>query len=208
VTATPTPTSAPKRETSTKWASKDAAKTAAVTGGLLYRDSFTSDATGTVPAGWSVTGANAGFSVAASDSSYGNVYAHDGWTSTTSAGSTAWTNYTLSVAVQPSAWQSEQDCIDVRYVDAADHDAVCFEGGGSIVLLRVAGGSSVDLARVSLAYTSSWYQLSIAAFGSTFTVQLDGQTLMTVSDSAFCHGAIGFDANAPVEFGNVTVTAS
>ena len=56
VTATPTPTSAPKRETSTMSGVEDAAKTAAVTGALLYRDSFTSDATGTVPAGWSVTG--------------------------------------------------------------------------------------------------------------------------------------------------------
>ena len=72
----------------------------------------------------------------------------------------------------------------------------------------MAGGPSVDLARVSLAYTELLVPAQHRGLRLDLHRALDGETLMTVSDSAFCHGAIGFDANAPVEFGNVTVTAS
>jgi hypothetical protein len=174
-------------------------------GAVLYSDSFTSDAVGSVPAGWSVAGVNAGLSVATGDATHSHVYAHDGWSATTSAGNGAWTNYTLSVAVQPSAWLSEQDCIDVRYVDATDHYAVCFVGGTEMAFLKVAASGTTVLSEVSLDYSSTWHQLSITAAGSTFTVSLNGQELMTVSDSTFCRGAVGFDVNAPVEFDSVSV---
>jgi hypothetical protein len=179
-----------------------------VSGTLLYTDSFASDAAGSVPAGWAVQGANAGLTVTASGSSYGHVYTHDGWTATTSAGNSTWANYTLSVKVQPSAWASEEDCVAVRYVDANDHYAFCFVGGSWVGFGKIVNGTVTVLDQVPLAYTSTWHALSIVADGSTFTVTLDGASIMTVTDGTFSHGAIGFDVNAPVSFADVTVNAS
>jgi hypothetical protein len=179
-----------------------------VSGTLLYTDSFASDAAGSVPAGWAVQGANAGLTVTASGSSYGHVYTHDGWTATTSAGNSTWANYTLSVKVQPSAWASEEDCVAVRYVDGNDHYAFCFVGGSWVGFGKIVNGTVTVLDQVPLAYTSTWHALSIVADGSTFTVTLDGASIMTVTDGTFSHGAIGFDVNAPVSFADVTVNAS
>ena len=215
-TATPTakPTPKPKRTPTPKPRPtatprpKPSASPTPGGGALPYSDNFEFDPTGSVPVGWTVDGVNAGLSVVASDSSHGQVYAHSEWTSTTWAGNQAWTDYTLSLQVEPSAWASEEDCVDVRYVDANDHYAACFEGGGWIEFIRVEGGVGVSLAQVTLSYTSGWHQLSIAAVGSTFTVTLDGELIVTAMDATFSHGAIGFDVNAPIAFDDVTVTAS
>jgi hypothetical protein len=110
--------------------------------------------------------------------------------------------------VQPSAWASEEDCVAVRYVDANDHYAFCFVGGSWVGFGKIVNGVVTVLDQVPVAYTSAWHTLSIAAIGSTFTVTLDGASIMTVTDSTFSHGAIGFDVNAPVSFADVTVNAS
>src|SRR5947209_12115381 len=57
------------------------ATSAAATG--LYTDSFEGDAIGSIPAGWTVNGTNAGFTVQQQGS---HVYDHNGWTATTTAG--------------------------------------------------------------------------------------------------------------------------
>ena len=173
---------------------------------LPWGDNFAADAAGSIPAGWSVSGLNAGFAVKGGDGTYGNVYAHTGWTATTVAGSTAWTDYTLSVDVRPSAWLSESDTIDFRYLTPNFTYAVRFVGGSVIELVRVNGGTSTELAKVSKSYSASWHQVVIQASGAALSVSLDGTTIMTASDSTFTRGAIAFGANAPVEFADVLVS--
>jgi hypothetical protein len=199
----PTPTPSP---TATPTTAADPPPPAS--GSPLYTDNFASDTLGSVPTGWTVQGLYAGLIVTASGTSHGQVYTHDGWTATTSAGDSTWTNYMLSLDVQPSAWASEEDCVAVRYVDANDHYAFCFEGGGWVGFGKIDNGVVTSLAQVPLAYTNEWHTLSITASGSRFTVTLDGASILTVADSTFSHGAIGFDVNAPVSFAGVTVNAS
>jgi hypothetical protein len=172
---------------------------------LPWSDSFAADAAGSIPAGWSVAGLNAGFAVKSGDGTHGSVYAHTGWTATTVAGSAAWTNYTFSVDVKPSAWLSESDSIDFRYVNADYTYAVRFVGGSVIELVRVDGGTSTVLAKVTNNYSASWHQVVITASGAALTVSMGGTTIMTASDSTFSCGAIGFAANDPVEFADVSV---
>jgi len=172
---------------------------------LPYSDNFASDAPGSVPAGWSVSGLNAGFAVQSSDGPHSHVYAHNGWAATTVGGSATWTDYAFSVDVKPSAWSSEDDAVDFRYVDGDHHYAVRFVGGGEIDLVSVDGSTTTKLASVAKDYSASWHQLGINAVGSSLTVTLDGTVIMTVTDSTFSAGAIGFDANDPIDFADVSV---
>jgi hypothetical protein len=176
--------------------------------GLPFGDSFANDSAGSVPAGWTVSGTNAGFIVANGDGGHGHVYSHNGWTARTVAGSTSWSDYTLNVDVRPSAWASEVDTVDFRSASNETYDAVRFVAGAYIDVVRVSNGVTTELARVNTAYSSAWHHLSITAVGSTFNVSLDGVPIMTVTDSSSSHGAIGFDANSPIEYDNVSVTAS
>jgi len=173
---------------------------------LPWGDNFAADAAGSIPSGWSVSGVNAGFAVASGDHAYGKVYAHTGWTATTAAGNNAWTNYVLSVDVRPSAWLSESDTINFRYLSPDFTYAVRFVGGSVIELVRVNGGTCTVLAKVSKNYSASWHQVVITASGAALSVSLDGTTIMTASDSTFTRGAIAFGANAPVEFADVLVS--
>ena len=143
----------------------------------------------------------------ATDSPYGHVYAHDGSTATTVGGSVAWTNYTVTVEVRPSAWSSDDDSVDFPYVDGDHHYAVRLLGGSEVELVRADGGSTTELAQVTTHYSSTWQQLSIEANGSSLTVLLDGVTIMTATDSTFPSGAIGFAANDPIDFADVSVTS-
>jgi hypothetical protein len=138
-------------------------------------------------------------------------YSHNGWTATSIAGSSWWTNYSVDVAVRPSAWQSESDGIDIRYQDAQDMYRVRFTGGSAIVFSRVLNngtqyGAGADLGAVAFSYSGgTWYDLTVIASGSLFTVKVNGVTLLTVADASISAGRIGFDANASVEYGTVTV---
>jgi hypothetical protein len=176
----------------------------------LFADTFAQDAIGSVPVGWSVFGPNAGWSVQLDGS---NVYAHNGWSSSTSAGNRSWTDYTLSVDVKPSAWQSEVDGVDVRYLDSKDFYSLRFVGASSLVFGKQLDDGSysgvwTQLASVPFAYNgASWYRVVITAVGASFTLSVNGQRLIAVSDSALTHGQIGLDAVAPVEYGNVIVAS-
>jgi hypothetical protein len=151
-------------------------------------------------------GINAGFAVLTGDSTYGHVYSHVGWTATTVAGNPAWTNYTMAVAVKPSAWLSESNSVEFRYLDAAHYYAVRFIGGTTIELVCVNGGTTTDLARVTDKYSASWHQVVITASGSSLRVSLDGRTIQAATDPTFSSGAIAFGANSPVEFANVSIS--
>jgi hypothetical protein len=205
-TATPTPTGTPN-PTATPTPNPTGTPYPSPAGGYLYGDTFAGDATGTIPAGWTVGGANAGFTVASNGQ---HVYRHQGWSATTAAGNTAWTNYSVNVDVKPSAWQSEVNGVDVRYTDAKDFYSVRFIGAREISFGRMGNDGSwsgrwTPLASAQIAYGSSWHHVTITASGSHFTVSLDGAPLMSADDATFSHGSIGFDANAPVDYGTISV---
>jgi aryl-phospho-beta-D-glucosidase BglC (GH1 family) len=205
--ATPTPAPAGDPPTPTPDASPDPTTLPSPSPiALPYTDGFSQDALGSIPAGWTVSGVNAGFAVEQTDGPQPRVYAHTGWTATTVGGSTLWSNYTLSLNVRLSAWSSESDSVDVRYVNGDNHYAVRFLGGNVIDLVRVDGGVTTELARVSLAYTAGWHQLQVTAQGASLSVGLDGATILTAQDDAISCGGIGMASNDPFAIADVSVT--
>jgi len=201
-TATPTPKPSP---TATPTPSPSLTPTPVPGAALPWSDNFSSDAVGSVPAGWAVYGTNAGFAVASSDG--GHVYSHSGWTAASWAGCPTWTNYQLSLGIKPSAWLSEVDTVLFRYQSSGSYYGVRFGWGDQIQLTRAQGGLTKVLASVTTSYSASWHQLTIVANGSSLSVAMDGKTILSATDSAFSSGEIGFAANDPVEFATVSVTA-
>jgi hypothetical protein len=209
-TSRPTPTATPRPGGDHPSATPDPTPSSSPTPspswiGLPWSDNFLGDSPGTVPAGWQVSGTNSVFSVVSHDGPYPHVYAHSGWTGTTVAGSTTWTDYTLSVEVQPSAWGSEDDSVDVRYTDGDHYYGVRFLAGGEIDLVRASGSTTTELARVTDQYSATWHALSITVVGASITVSLDGATLMSAGDPSLSGGGIAFAADDPINFADVSV---
>lgn len=171
--------------------------------GPLYSDGFESDAVGAIPTGWTVYGSNAGFAVASGNG--GHVYGHNGWTATTLAGSTAWSNYTLSVRMLPNNWASEQDGIIFRARDSNNYYALVYNNGTTLTVRKIVAGASSDVASVSFTTSSAWHTFTVAVQGSSITASVDGTVKLTANDSTFSQGEIGLMANSPVQFDNVTV---
>ncbi len=76
-------------------------------------------------------------------------------------------------------------------------------------LQRIVNGVATTLATGGASYTTNrWYHLEIRAAGSLLVVYLDGQQILSASDSQFASGSVGFYANNQnaVFFDNVLVT--
>jgi hypothetical protein len=136
------------------------------------------------------------------------VYRHDGWSSTTTAGSSGWTDYTFAADIKPSAWTSEQDGVTVRVTDPGNFYSLRFSGGTSLVLGKNVNGTWTQLASVPFSYSATWYHLVIVVTGSSLSVSVNNQALMLVADSSQPTGAIGFETNAPFSADNVLITNS
>ncbi|HHY55738.1 MAG TPA: DUF11 domain-containing protein, partial [Chloroflexi bacterium] len=65
-------------------------------------------------------------------------------------------------------------------------------------LERVSGGSPSTIATAVAAgfIANRWYHLEVRAVGSQFTIFRDGQQILTVSDSTFTSGSVGFYVNS------------
>jgi hypothetical protein len=215
-TGTPSPTSTPTPTPSAPARPPGGGPTPTPTvqpspSGTLFSDDFSDDAPGTVPGGWSVAGdTNAGWAVTGEAGRH--RYAHNGDSSSTLAGSSTWSNYTLSVDVRPSAWQSESSGIDVRAIDAKDHYTLRFIGGSTLAFSRVVddgswGGSWTKLSSAAFSYSGSVYHVAISAIGDRFTVVIDGEQMLDVRDATIARGGIGFDAHSPIDFASVGVVS-
>jgi Laminin G domain len=170
----------------------------------LFSDTFESDAVGSTPAGWSIYGTNAGFSVQQNGS---HVYDHSGWTAVSIAGSTNWTNYSYSVSMLPNNWASEADGVLFRVRDSNNYYFLQYTGGTTLSVLKVVNSSSTTLASKALTMSvSSWHTIQVDVSGSSLTASVDGTKQLVVTDGTFATGAIGVGANSPVQFDTVAVT--
>jgi hypothetical protein len=171
----------------------------------LYSDTFEGDTVGSIPAGWSVFGTNAGFSVQQNGS---HVYAHSGWQAITTAGNGTWGNYQYSVDMLPSNWGSEVDGVLFRVKDSSNYYFVQYIGGTTLSLHKVVNGSSTGLASTKVTMSASnWHTIQVVASGSSLTVSVDGTQELAATDATFPTGGIGLGGNSPVQFDNVAVSA-
>jgi len=169
----------------------------------LFSDSFGGDPLGAEPAGWSGSGGNSSWTVQGSTD--GRFVSHSGWTGYMTSGSSAWSNYALSVSIKPSAWASEHDGLLLAMTDGG-HYSLDVVGGNHLVLTRFVQGTATQLASIQYAFSPYvWYSLTVQMTGGTLTVLLNAAPVMQVADSALSSGYVGLEANDPVSFGSVTV---
>ncbi len=95
-----------------------------------------------------------------------------------------------------------------RYEDENNHYLVRLEEGNKVRLMKRLGGSLAEIAQADLSLSKNTeYRVVIVCQENTFSIAVDGQTLITISDDSFVKGAIGFsEANGEkAEFDNVSV---
>ena len=173
------------------------------TGPTAYSDTFSADAPGSTPAGWTASGQSSTFTVSSDATRY---VAHAGWTGSLSTGSSSWSNYALSVGIRPSAWASEDDGL-MFAVTGSNHYSLMITGGNELVLTKVVSGTETRLGSVMFPFTGgSWYTLDASMSQGVLSVYVNSKLVLQANDSSLSSGGIGLQANDPVAFANVVVT--
>jgi hypothetical protein len=176
-------------------------------GATLFSDNFEADPLGSPPAGWTVAG---GTWTVTQDATH--VLSQ---TSTTAgaldeivAGSTAWTDYTLQVAVKaPSG--SDSFGIAGRRTDAGDNYQLLLKLGNLWYLGKRVAGNWVTLATGTFTYTAgTWYTFTLTMKGTTISGAINGTALATATDTSFSSGAISLRTRLPGEYDSVLVSSS
>jgi endoglucanase len=169
----------------------------------VFSDNFESDPRGSTPAGWTASGVKATFTVQQEGSHF---ISHGGWSGYIRAGSSSWSNYSLSVSVKPSCWASERDGVMFAVREGGRY-TLDIVGGNQLVLGKWVGNIWTKLATAPYVFNPSrWYTLSVYLPGGAITAYVNGAPVMWVADSSFSTGAIGIESNDPFAFDNVVVT--
>ena len=172
----------------------------------VLSDNFEGDAAGSSPTGWTSTALNSSWTVQKQNAN--QVLSHSGWSGYLSAGNSGWTQYLLSVSVEPSGWASEQDGLVFAHSEAG-HYSVDIVGGNQLVLTSSVGGTDHTLAQAAYSFNPwRWYTLSVSFTQGSITAYVDGKAVLHSTDSILSAGAIGLEANDPVVFDNVVVSAA
>jgi hypothetical protein len=181
-------------------------------GTVLFSDDFEADTVGALPAGWTVeAGSNWSVQVDTSqvlkqtNSSENTLYG-------IYAGSSTWTDYTLSASVKPGVggtdWGSSVIAIDGRRKDVNNFYSLLVKNGSEWYLGKKVNGNFITLASGSISYnTTTWYSWTLTMTGTTISASINGTTLATVTDSTFSSGNIGFKTRSQSEFDNIVVTS-
>ncbi|HUY10425.1 MAG TPA: LamG-like jellyroll fold domain-containing protein, partial [Candidatus Dormibacteraeota bacterium] len=173
-----------------------------LSGTQIYSDNFQADAVGSAPAGWTPSGAGSDWTVQSESGIH--VLSHSAWTGHARVGNANWAEYSFSAAVKPSAWASEDDGLMFGWRDGG-HYSLDIVAGNRLVLGKWANGTWTQLASTAYAFSSRWYTLRVDMSGGALTAYVNGVSLLHASDATFTSGAIGFEANSPVQFGDVQV---
>ncbi|MFA6610081.1 MAG: dockerin type I domain-containing protein, partial [Candidatus Omnitrophota bacterium] len=121
---------------------------------------------------------------------------------------------TLSADIRFNSYQGGGAGIILRsYTTSASYYDVFLNRDSQLVELRVVNNgkaaiiASYELGEENLLGTGTWYNVTVKAEGSTLTVYLDGEKIMTTVDDTYKAGTIGLfaTANADVSFDNVAL---
>ncbi|MDG4823908.1 pectate lyase [Asanoa sp. WMMD1127] len=125
------------------------------------------------------------------------------------AGTTSWTDYTVTARVTPIAFGSTARTVGVaaRVQTSSNYYALVLTGGGSVQLQRVSGGTATALATGVVGVTpGTAYGLSLRVAGGQLSGAVNGVTLVRATDSTFASGRIGLVASyASAAFDDVAV---
>lgn len=182
-------------------------------GSILLSDDFSGDTVGSVPTGWTQeTGTNWSVQVDGT-----NVLEQTNNSTATLysivAGSSAWTDYSISASVKPGPNStingSSVVSINGRHKDVNNFYGLLVKNGNAWYLGKKVNGTFTTLASGSTSYnTTTWYTWVLTMTGSTISASINGTTLATVTDTAFSSGNISFSTRAQSEYDNVVVTTT
>jgi hypothetical protein len=124
------------------------------------------------------------------------------------AGSSAWTDYTLSAEVRPTSLTTGFAGVAARYMDDRDYYACGVYYASAFRLWRVRAGSVRLLdARAQPVDPNRFHSVRLVARGGWLSCVLDGTLMVSAADDSFKSGKISLVAgdDEAAEFGQVNV---
>ncbi|MGH2500964.1 MAG: LamG-like jellyroll fold domain-containing protein, partial [Ktedonobacterales bacterium] len=193
-TTTTTPTTTPTMTTTTTPTNtpRPTPTTTPAPGTTLFSDDFQSDTLGAAPRGW--TSASGNWTVqqdGTTSSGLPNLALAQGNPSTAneytiSAGSAAWTDYTVQASVKPGANDLTQTSdLMARFTDPNNHYSFLLKNGDQWYLGLRSGGAWTTFAQGSFPYASQFSTLALTVHGATISGAINGQVVATATDATF-----------------------
>ncbi len=199
--ATPTPT---VKATATPTATPVSTPVATATpsGSVLFTDNFESGsfANWTATQGtWSVVTDGTKALAQTSTSDEGRI----------SAGSSAWTNYSVKASIKVDNYNSNRVQLCGRYSDGNNYYAASLYKGTTLEIRKKVNGSSSTITSKTLAIaTGAYHTIELEMIGSNIKVYVDGTLQLSTTESTLKSGAIGLvPIKAVAKFDNIVVTA-
>jgi pectate lyase len=128
------------------------------------------------------------------------------------AGSAAWTDYTVSARVRPTAFNGSNRFVALlaRAQSATSYYYVALRSNNTVELKKLVNGSATTLASTSVTVSAgTTYTLSLQVSGSTLRSTVNGGSALTATDTAYTAGGIGVATyNATADFDDVVVETS
>jgi pectate lyase len=125
------------------------------------------------------------------------------------AGSTAWTDYTVTARIRPTAFNGSNRFVALlaRATSNTNYYYLALRSSNVVELKKLVGGSSTTLATQSLTVgVGTTYTVSLACPGTTLTGRVNGGAPLVATDTQFAAGQIGVATfNASAAFDDITV---
>jgi len=128
------------------------------------------------------------------------------------AGTTSWTDYTVTVRVKPTAVNGTNRFVAVlaRAQSNTSYYYLALRSNNTVELKKLVGGSSTTLASGPATFTlNAWHTLTLEVAGTLIRGSVNGGAALQASDSQFASGQVGVATfNAAANFDDVLVSSS
>lgn len=136
----------------------------------------------------------------------GSTAAADAW----SLHSSSWTDQVVEVSVKPLAFNGTNRPVSVyaRFTDSNNHYYVALRSNNTIELKKKVGGTVTTLQSTGLTVsTGAWYDVRLEAVGTTLKAYVNGNLLLTATDSDLASGTVAVGSYAAsARFDDLLVT--
>jgi pectate lyase len=126
------------------------------------------------------------------------------------AGSSAWTDTTVTARVKPTAYAAANRFVAVlsRVRSNSNYYFLALQGGNTLLLGKRVSGALTTLASASFGTAAgTWYTLHLTVTGTTLTGSVTGGPTVSATDGQFASGQTGFATSyASGELDDVVVT--
>jgi len=127
----------------------------------------------------------------------------------TSAGSSAWTDYSVLASVKVENFNgSNRAYVSGRYRDGNNYYAASLTGGNTLELRKKVSGSTSTIASKPYSFaTGTWYTVKLEMAGTSLKVYVNGNLELQATDGSLSSGGIGLVAFKTVaKYDNIVVS--